>query len=129
MTDLRAAKIAGVAKDLPEQGFEDTPREGGVLVVGWGSTFGPINRAVSNLRDSGLPVSHIHLRHIWPLPRNLGDLLRRYDRILVPEMNRGQLVTLLRGEYLVPAESLSKVNGKPFLIAELEAAIRARLET
>ncbi len=129
MTDLRAAKIAGVAKDLPEQDFEDTPREGGVLVVGWGSTFGPINRAVSNLRDGGLAVSHIHLRHIWPLPRNLGDLLRRYDRILVPEMNRGQLVTLLRSEYLVPAESLSKVNGKPFLIAELEAAIRAQLET
>ncbi len=129
MTDLRAAKISGVAKDIPEQDFEDTPREGGVLVVGWGSTYGPINRAVNNLRDSGMPVSHIHLRHIWPLPRNLGDLLRRYDRILVPEMNRGQLVTLLRSEYLVPAESLSKVNGKPFLIAELEAAIRARLET
>jgi len=129
MTDLRGAKIAGVAKDIPEQDFEDAPREGGVLVVGWGSTFGPINRAVSNLREAGLPVSHIHLRHIWPLPRNLGDLLRRYDRILVPEMNQGQLVTLLRSEYLVPAESLSKVNGKPFLIAELEAAIRARLET
>ncbi len=129
MTDLRAEKIAGVAKDIPEQAFEDTPCEGGVLVVGWGSTFGPINRAVSKLRGAGLPVSHIHLRHIWPLPSNLGGLLRRYDRILVPEMNRGQLATLLRGEYLVPAESLSKVNGKPFLIAELEAAIRARLES
>ena len=100
-----------------------------MLVVGWGSTYGPISRAVSNLRAEGLAVSHIHLRHIWPLPRNLGELLRRYERILVPEMNTGQLVTLLRAEYLVPAEGFNKVNGKPFLIAELEAAIRARLES
>ena len=73
-------------------------------------------------------MAHIHLRHIWPLPANLGDLLRRYEKILVPEMNTGQLITLLRSEYLVPAEGLNKVTGKPFTIAEVEAAIRARLE-
>jgi 2-oxoglutarate ferredoxin oxidoreductase subunit alpha len=129
MTDLRADKIAGIANDIPEQGFEGEAAEGGVLVVGWGSTFGPISRAVSNLRDAGSPVSHIHLRHIWPLPRNLGALLSRYEKILVPEMNKGQLLTLLRSEFLVAAEGLNKVNGKPFLIAELEAAIRARLES
>jgi len=129
MTDLRAAKINGIAKDIPEQDFEQEPRDGGVLVVGWGSTYGPISRAVTNLRAEGHAVSHIHLRHIWPLPRNLGALLRRYERILVPEMNKGQLVTLLRAEYLVPAEGFNKVNGKPFLIAELETAIRARLES
>ncbi len=128
MTDLRAAKIAGVAKDIPDQDFASPPCDGGVLVVGWGSTYGPISRAVSDLRDQGLAVSHVHLRHIWPLPKNLGALLRRYDRILVPEMNQGQLVTLLRSEYLIPAEGLNKVNGKPFLIAELVSAIRARLE-
>ena len=129
MTDLRASKIAGIANDIPEQGFEGEAAEGGVLVVGWGSTFGPISRAVSNLRDAGSAVSHIHLRHIWPLPRNLGALLGRYEKILVPEMNKGQLLTLLRSEFLVAAEGLNKVNGKPFLIAELEAAIRARLES
>lgn len=129
MTDLRFDKIAGIAKDIPDQEFEGDPIDGGVLVVGWGSTYGPISRAVSNLRAAGLPVSHIHLRHIWPLPKNLGALLSRYKKILVPEMNKGQLLTVLRSEFLVPAEGLNKVNGKPFLIAELEAAVRARLES
>jgi len=129
MTDLRMAKVAGVANDIPAQEFEHEPREGGVLVVGWGSTYGPISRAVFNLRAKGLAVTHLHLRHICPLPRNLGELLGRFRRVLVPEMNTGQLVTLLRSTYLVPAEGLDKVNGKPFLIAELDAAIRAHLET
>jgi 2-oxoglutarate ferredoxin oxidoreductase subunit alpha len=96
-------------------------------VVGWGSTFGPITRAVSNLRDAGLRVSHIHLGNIWPLPRNLGTLLEGFGKVLVPEMNNGQLVTLLRSEYLVAAESLPKVSGKPFKVAEIETAVRARL--
>ncbi|MFQ5773487.1 MAG: 2-oxoacid:acceptor oxidoreductase subunit alpha [Kiloniellaceae bacterium] len=129
MTDLRAARIAGVANDIPLQKFDQDPQEGGLVVVGWGSTYGPISRAVSDLRAEGLPVSHIHLRYLCPLPRNLGDLLARFDRILVPEMNKGQLLTLLRSEYLVPAEGLNKVTGKPFLIAEIEAAIHARLES
>ena len=73
-------------------------------------------------------VAHIHLRYIWPLPRNLGDLLRGFGQVLVPEMNNGQLVTLLRAQYLVAAEGFNKVNGKPFLINELEGAIRGRLE-
>ena len=80
------------------------------------------------MRDAGLDVAQIHLRYIWPLPRNLGDLLGSFDQILVPEMNTGQLRTLLRDQYLLPAEGLNKVNGKPFLIGELEDAIRARLE-
>jgi 2-oxoglutarate ferredoxin oxidoreductase subunit alpha len=99
------------------------------VVVGWGSTYGPISRAVDNLRNEGHAVAHLHLRHIWPLARNLGELLAGFGKILVPEMNSGQLVTLLRSEYLVPAESLSKVTGKPFKISEIEAAIRARLES
>ena len=77
----------------------------------------------------GLSVSHIHLRHIWPLPRNLGTLLAGFRLVLVPEMNKGQLVTLLRAEYALPAERLSKVTGKPFTIAEIEAAIEAELES
>jgi 2-oxoglutarate ferredoxin oxidoreductase subunit alpha len=96
--------------------------------VGWGSTYGPINRAVSDFLAKGKSVSHIHLRHIWPLPKNLGVLLRRFEKVIVPEMNNGQLVTLLRAEYLVPAEGVNKVNGKPFKIGEIESAIAARLE-
>ena len=128
MTDVRAAKVNGIANDIPEQEVAVGAAGGKLAVVGWGSTYGPINRAVANLRDEGLDVSQIHLRYIWPLPRNLGELLHSYDQVLVAEMNTGQLRTLLRSEYLVPAEGLNKVNGKPFLIAELEDAIRARLE-
>jgi len=84
---------------------------------------------VQLLRTQKAKVSHIHLRHIWPLPPNLGDLLRGYDKILVPEMNTGQLTTVLRDQYLVPAESLSKVSGMPFKVTEIEDAIRDRLET
>ena len=129
MTEARAAKIAGIAKDIPPQAVETGADSGPLAVVGWGSTYGPINRAVSNLRAEGLEVSHIHVRHIWPLPSNLGDLLAAFEKVLVPEMNTGQLVTLLRSEYLTAAEGLNKVTGQPFMIAEIEAAIRARLET
>lgn len=128
MTDVRAAKIAGIANDIPLQIAEQGEETGRIAVVGWGSTFGPISRAVSNLRAEGESVSHIHLRHICPFARNLGDLLKGFDKILVPEMNNGQLVTILRSEFLVPAEGLNKVTGQPFKIAEIEEAIRARLE-
>ena len=128
MTDTRAAKVNGIAKDIPAQNVEDGPDEGPLAVVGWGSTYGPISRAVCNLRDQSLNVSHIHLRHIWPLPSNLGDLLRRYEKVLVPEMNNGQLLTVLRSEYLVPAEGLNKISGQPFKIGEIEDAIRERVE-
>ncbi|MEE9195097.1 MAG: 2-oxoacid:acceptor oxidoreductase subunit alpha [Alphaproteobacteria bacterium] len=129
MTELRTQKILGIAKDIPAQEVDMGPDRGRMAVVGWGSTYGPISRAVGNLRDQGLDVSHIHLRHIWPLPQNLGELLGAFDKILVPEMNCGQLVTLLRSEYLVPAEGLSKVTGQPFRIAEIEAAIRSQVES
>ena len=83
--------------------------------------------AVGRARERGLDASHIHLRHIWPLPRNLGDLLRSYERIIVPEMNKGQLKTLLRDQFLVDARPVNKVSGQPFKIAEIEAAIEAAL--
>ena len=128
MTDVRAAKIAGIAADIPEQGVELGAPGARLAVVGWGSTYGPIDRAVGNLLEDGLDVAHIHLRHLWPLPRNLGELLGSFGRVLVPEMNRGQLTTLLRSEYLLPAEGLNKITGQPFKIAEIEAAVRERLE-
>ena len=117
-----------MANDIPDQILEAGPEQGPLAVVGWGSTYGPISRAVYNLRDKGINVSHIHIRHIWPLPRNLEALLRSFDQVLVPEMNNGQLLTVLRSEYLVPAEGLNKVSGQPFKINEIEDAIRVRLE-
>ena len=129
MTDVRAEKIAHIADDLPLQEVDQGDAGSGVAVVGWGSTYGPIRRAVNNLRLEGYRVSHIHLRHIWPLPRNLGTLLGGFDRVLVPEMNKGQLKTLLRSEYLIPAEGLNKVTGQPFKIAEIADAVRALAES
>lgn len=129
MTDLRSGKIDGVANDIPLQDVEQGAITGKLAVVGWGSTFGPISHAVNNVRADGIEVAHIHLRHIWPLPRNLGGLLAGFEQVLVPEMNHGQLVTLLRSQYLSHAESLSKVTGKPFTVHEIEDEIRLRMET
>lgn len=126
MTELRAAKIAGIAADIPEQDVSQGEDRGELAVVGWGSTFGPIHMAVQRARAEGRRVSHIHLRYISPFPRNLGELLKRFDRVLVPEMNNGQLVMLLRAAYLVPAERFSQVNGKPFKVSKVLDAIRER---
>ncbi len=128
MTEARAKKVMGIAQDVPEQDVDQGEPGGKIAVVGWGSTFGPISRAVNNLRQEGVDVSHVHLRYIWPLPRNLGDLLASYDKIIVPEMNSGQLVTVLRAEYLVPAQGLNKVTGQPFKIAEIMNAIHEQNE-
>ena len=129
MTELRKQKIDRIADDLPPQEIELGGESGQLAVVGWGSTYGAIHQAVGRARADGLAVSQIHLRHIWPLPRNLGELLKRFDKVLVPELNTGQLKTLLRSEYLVPAEGLNRVTGKPFKIAEIEAAIHDILES
>jgi 2-oxoglutarate ferredoxin oxidoreductase subunit alpha len=128
MTKVRADKVNGIANDIPLQRVSEGNESGKLAVVGWGSTFGAIEQAVRRCRKDGLSVSHIHIRHIWPLPRNLGDLLRSFDRVLVPEMNNGQLVTLLRAEYLVNAEALTQINGRPFKVSDLEREIRARVE-
>ena len=124
MTLARAAKIAGIARDIPLQTVASGPDNGPLVVVGWGSTYGTIHEAARRARDEGLVVSHVHVRYLNPFPPNLGDLLRRFDRILVPELNNGQLVALLRAAYLVPAEGLNKVAGKPFKVAEILEAIR-----
>jgi 2-oxoglutarate ferredoxin oxidoreductase subunit alpha len=123
MTRLRAAKVAGVADSIPDQDICLGTNNGRMVVVGWGSTFGPIHQAVRRSRARGLDVSHIHIRYIAPFPKNLAVLLKSYDHILVPEMNSGQLKTLLRDQFLVDARPLNKVSGQPFTIAEIEAAI------
>lgn len=129
MTETRAAKLDRIAQDIPLQTVECGREKGRLAVVGWGSTYGPIDRAVCGLIGRGYDVAHIHLRHLCPMPRNLGDLLRGYTKVLVPEMNSGQLVDLLRAQYLVAAEGLNKVSGQPFKIEEIERAVIARLES
>ena len=124
MTRIRAAKVDGIDDPRPGGRARRRPR-GKLAIVGWGSTYGPIHQAVRRARLKGQDVSHIHIRHIAPLPANLGDLLRGFDQILVPEMNTGQLKTVLRDKYLVDARPLNKVSGQPFQIAEIAAAIDA----
>ncbi|HZV17168.1 MAG TPA: 2-oxoacid:acceptor oxidoreductase subunit alpha [Sphingobium sp.] len=126
MTELRRDKILGIARGL-HQDVALGETHGKLAVVGWGSTFGPIHQAVRRARRKGLDVAHIHIRHIWPLPENLGELLGNYEQILIPEMNTGQLKTVLRDQYLVDAKSLNKISGQPFRIAEIEAAIEGML--
>ena len=125
MTDTRKAKISGIR--VADQAVETGEAGAKLVVVGWGSTFGPIHQAVRRKRAEGLDVSHIHIRHIWPLPTNLGELLKSFDKVIVPEMNTGQLKTVLRDQYLVDAKPVNKVSGQPFTIAEIEAAIEEAL--
>jgi 2-oxoglutarate ferredoxin oxidoreductase subunit alpha len=129
MTEVRAAKIAGIANDIPLQKVNLGGARGRLAVVGWGSTYGAINQAVQQVRGEGHDVSHIHLRYLNPFPRNLGDLLKGFQGVLVPEMNNGQLVQLLRAAYLVPAQGLNKVAGKPFKVSEIVRGIQAALES
>jgi 2-oxoglutarate ferredoxin oxidoreductase subunit alpha len=127
MTDTRAAKVLGIANSIPDQDI-CLGREGAELaVVGWGSTFGPIHQAVRRALARGEDVAHIHVRHIWPMPKNMSALLKGFKHVLVPEMNMGQFKTVLRDQFLVDAKSLTKVSGHPFRIAEIEAAIDAAL--
>jgi 2-oxoglutarate ferredoxin oxidoreductase subunit alpha len=128
MTQVRAEKIQRIAHYVPEQTVEFGQPTGKLAVVGWGSTYGAIQQAVRRCRQAGHDVSHIHLRHMWPLPRNLAQLLKGFERVIVPELNNGQLVRLLRSEFLVPAEPLTKVAGQPFRVVEIERAILAVFE-
>jgi 2-oxoglutarate ferredoxin oxidoreductase subunit alpha len=128
MTKTRAAKIAGVARDIPLQTITEGEESGDLLVVSWGSTYGSVLQGVRNARRRGLRVSQAHLRYMSPFPRNLGELLSRFKRVLVPEMNNGQLVKLLRAEYLAPAEGYNKISGQPFKVSEIEGKIREMVE-
>jgi 2-oxoglutarate/2-oxoacid ferredoxin oxidoreductase subunit alpha len=122
MVRLRAAKVAGIARDIPEVAV-DGPDDAELLVVGWGSTWGAIDGGANRVRALGRRVATAHLTHLNPFPPNLGDVLRRYPKVLVPEMNLGQLSRLLRAEFLVDARSVTTVRGVPFTAGELEAAI------
>jgi 2-oxoglutarate ferredoxin oxidoreductase subunit alpha len=124
MVRTRQAKIDGIAASLPPTEVEDPDGNARVAVIGWGSTYGPIGAACRRIRASGRPVAQVHLRHLNPMPADLGDILRRYDRVVCPEMNLGQLALLLRAKFLIDVESHTQVRGLPFRAAELAAVIQ-----
>jgi 2-oxoglutarate/2-oxoacid ferredoxin oxidoreductase subunit alpha len=123
MVRTRAAKVAGIARDIPPLEVDDPSGEAHTLVLGWGSTYGPIGAACRLVRDSGHPVAQVHLRHLNPFPDDLGEVLRRYDSVIVPEMNLGQLSLLLRARYLVDVVGYNQVRGLPLHATELAEAI------
>jgi 2-oxoglutarate/2-oxoacid ferredoxin oxidoreductase subunit alpha len=123
MVRLRQAKIDGIAADIPPLEVDDPDGRARVLALGWGSTFGSIGAAVRRVRKAGGSVAQAHLRHLNPFPANLEEVLRRYDRVLVPEINLGQLALLLRGRFLVDVISYNQVRGLPFQAAELAGVI------
>ena len=124
MTDLRQAKLDSVANFIPDQTV-DQGTEHGLAVVAWGSTYGTVTQAVREALKEGLSVGHVHIRHINPLPQNLGELLAGYDRVLVPELNTGQLATLLRDKLLLDVVQLNKVTGQPLTVSEVKEQILA----
>jgi 2-oxoglutarate/2-oxoacid ferredoxin oxidoreductase subunit alpha len=123
MTEMREAKVAKIADDIPDLVVEDPDGDAQLLVLGWGSSFGTIKAAARRVRDRGKPVATAHLYHLNPFPRNTGEVVTRYRRVLIPEMNRGQLALLIRGRYLVDAKSYTKVQGQPIFAEELETEI------
>jgi 2-oxoglutarate ferredoxin oxidoreductase subunit alpha len=127
MTDLRARRIAGIADDIPPLEVFG-PERGDVLILGWGSTYGSIRTAVERLQASGQPVAHAHLRHLNPFPRNTAEVLASYRKVLIPEINTGQLRLLIRGRYLVDAVGLNRVRGKPLPISEIVEATKLLME-
>ncbi len=127
MVRIRAAKVAGIAQDIPDI-LPEGDREGDLLIVAWGSTAGSITAAVKTQRALGRKIGHVHLRHLNPLPSNLGEILKRYKKILVPELNMGQLLWVLRAKFLVDAVGLNKIQGRPFKQSELEQKIEEMLD-
>jgi 2-oxoglutarate ferredoxin oxidoreductase subunit alpha len=128
MTRLRAAKVAGIADDIPPVEVTGDVDDAEILLLGWGSTWGAISGAVDRARARGHKVAQAHLRHLNPFPANLGEVVRAYPRVLIPEMNLGQLSVLVRSRFLVDAQTVSKVRGVPFTAGELEQAILGALD-
>jgi 2-oxoglutarate ferredoxin oxidoreductase subunit alpha len=127
MCRVRAAKVAGVTQDIPPLEVDD-PDGASLLVLGWGSTWGVIKAGIRRIRQRGGKAAQAHLTHLNPFPADLGEVLARYDQVLVPEMNLGQLSRLIRAEYLVDAVGLNQVRGIPFRAAEIEAQILTMLD-
>ena len=126
MVRLRAAKVGAVADDIPPV-VPEGDQSGDLLIIAWGSTHGPITAALNAQREKGRSIGHVHLRHLNPLPRDLGDVIKRFKKVLVPEMNMGQLLMILRAKFLVDAQGYNKIQGKPFKTSEIENKIEQML--
>jgi len=129
MTRMRAQKVAGIAGDIPELAVDDPDGDATVLVLGWGGTYGPIAAGVRRARAAGHKVAHAHLRYLNPFPRNTGEVVRRYEKVLIPEMNMGQLLQLVRSQFLVDAHGYNRIRGVPLRAAEIKDAIEALVES
>lgn len=128
MTRLRAEKIAGIAKRRPEAVLDSGTEDADLLVIGWGSTHGAIKQAVADLATEGKKVAHLHLRQLWPLPRGLDMLMKKFPKVVTAELNSGQLRDILRAEYLLPVETIGQVTGQPFKVSDLRSELSRRLE-
>jgi 2-oxoglutarate ferredoxin oxidoreductase subunit alpha len=124
MVNMRAAKVAKIADHIPLQTIDNGVEKGKLLIVGWGSTYGAIKTAVRDMRAQGYDVSHAHIRYLKPFPKNLGEVLNNYEKILIPEMNTGQLIKVIRDEFMIPAIGFNKVQGQPFFAGELKTKIK-----
>jgi len=127
MVKIRQEKIDKIAEDIPEQEIDNGPEKGKVLVIGWGSTYGAIKSAVVDILAEGHLVSHVHLRYIRPFPKNLGDLIKNFEHVLIPELNNGQLIKIIRDQYFVDAKGYNKIMGVPFTKHELIDEIKKML--
>jgi 2-oxoglutarate ferredoxin oxidoreductase subunit alpha len=127
MVNVRQAKVDNIADYIPLQRIDSGPDKGKVLVLGWGSTFGAIKSAVLQLQAEGHAVSHAHIRYLRPFPKNLGEIIKNFDQVLIPEINNGQLVKIIRDQYLVDAKAYNKVMGVPITKGELVDTIRKML--
>jgi 2-oxoglutarate/2-oxoacid ferredoxin oxidoreductase subunit alpha len=123
---IRAAKVEAISQDIPHAEPTGDP-EGDLLIVSWGSTCGAIMQSVTAQRELGRKIGHLHLRYLNPLPGNVGDILKRYRKVLVPELNMGQLLWVLRAKFLVNAVGLNKIQGRPFKQSELDQKIEEML--
>jgi 2-oxoglutarate/2-oxoacid ferredoxin oxidoreductase subunit alpha len=127
MVNIRQQKIENIADYIPEQTLDSGPAKGKILVLGWGSTYGAIKSACSELQEDGFAVSHAHLRYLRPFPKNLGSILNNFDTVLIPEINNGQLVKIIRDKFLVDAKAYNKIMGIPITKGELKDEIKKYL--
>ena len=127
MVKIRQEKVDKIANNIPLQTIDNGPEDGDLLVLGWGSTYGVIKTAVGELLKEGYSVAHAHLRYLRPFPRNLGEILSRYKKVLIPEINNGQLIKIIRAEYLVDAKAYNKIMGVPITKSEIIEAIKKHL--
>ena len=127
MIKMREAKVDKIADYIPKQTIDSGAEKGKVLVLGWGSTYGTIKGTVKDLQAQGKSVSHAHIKYMRPFPKNLGDIIKQFDTVIVPEINNGQLIKILRDVYLVDAKPYNKIKGTPITKGELVAEIRKYL--